>query len=130
MTTLYDKHKEQWDNIAAAGFPNLAKMSKYFTRPSRMDAALGTSRAVCHWTAGRNVGSVASERKAAQWLAHHCQTPENQMTNTPVYTKPEPVQAKVPTDTVESMLLLVCPKGAEKKIQRVAEILGCEVIEV
>jgi hypothetical protein len=130
VTSLYDKHKENWDKVAAAGFPNLAKMSKYFTRPSRMDSALGTSRAVSHWSHGRNLGSVASERKAAQWLAQQCQTPENQMTHTPVQTKPETVETKAPVGSVETMLLLVCPKGVDKKIQRVAEILGCEVIEV
>jgi hypothetical protein len=110
---LYEQHKAAWDKLAKEGKPNLREMAKRFDHPHEMDSALQTQRAVQHWIKGENGASYSTDRRAAHWLASQ--------------------DEKAPPGHVLAsgkVLMIVCPDGVSAKIERVATMLGCEVVEI
>ena len=117
--TLYDDHKERWDEIALDA-PNVAAMARHFTRHQDMcDALLFHRSTVSHWIKGRSRVSAGAERRAEMWL-------KNGMA-----AKRAPDEAPAPAPAQAGNLFLVStPSGVEAKARKVLEMLGCEVVEM
>lgn len=113
MTSLYDQHRAAWDKLAANGTPHLAEVAKHFTHAMEMDQALGFSKAVHHWIAGRNPASKSSDMRAKAWLDARKAPP-----------------APVAPQSTGTLFLVACPPGTEDKARKLLAFIGCDVTEV
>lgn len=125
MNTLYDQCPVVWDKLHSAGYPSLARMSLYFSRPSEMDAALGYVKATSPWMNGVNKPSRSSERRARTWLdsrdGHYSQRAFD--------TTPMP-EVKLEVKPAGKLLLVAATPEIAAKIEKLCAILGAEVTEV
>lgn len=117
--SLYDDHKERWDEIALET-PNVAAMARHFTRHQDMcDALLFDRSTVNHWITGRSRVSAGSERRAEMWLKNGLAAKR------PASEAPPP--ASLPSG---DLFLVSAPAGVETKVRKLLEMLGCEVVEM
>jgi len=126
MKTLAKKYPNSHEKLIISGFPAIAKMMTFFYRCVDLDFALGYNGASNQWFRGVNIPSRMAEMKAQRFL-DNSQT----ITTKPMepVTKAEPEPAKK-DEAVSTTYLLVCPQGAEAKVQKVLGLMGCEVVEI
>jgi predicted glycosyltransferase len=115
MIDLYEQHKSAWDKIARDGMPEIADLAKHFKTCSDMDRAFGYTGAVRKWVNGRNPPSNASYIAAKALL-------EN-------ITKQAELDLATEMASAPSLFLTGNPKSLQK-VQAIAKMLGCEVVEV
>ena len=119
MKSLYDQHKDAFDWIAHAGAPNVRDAAKCLHTPEQLNRALGYEAAAKNWITKKNRAGASADRKAAAWLRENGHiTVGPAATQTPQTTPPD------------VMLMVVGPAAAAAKMQKIASILGCEVVEI
>lgn len=110
IKTIYELHKDQWDQHASSGMTAVVEATKRFTNYADMERAIGYSNSnVKKWAYGTNI-SPRSERMAAAWI-----------------NGTKLVQAAPqPSSSSDEMFLVVTPAGSADKVRRVLAMLGCE----
>ena len=115
MIDLYTQHQQAWDKIARNGMPEIADLAKHFTTCADMDRAFGYTGAVRKWVSEKNPPSNASYIAAKALL-------EN-------ITKQAELDLATEMASAPSLFLTGNPKSLQK-VQAIAKMLGCEVVEV
>jgi hypothetical protein len=114
--TLYEANQTVCDGLARRGYTAIAEMAKHFQKSSEMSRALGFDQtAVSNWMRERNPPSWSSNAKADEWLFENVS------------------RAKAPTPTSTdptTMLMVVCDHAKLEKVQKILEMIGCEVVEI
>ena len=114
MPTVYEQNPASWDKIAANGCPNVALMARHFSTCGEMDKALGYTKAASNWARRGGQVSPQADRAAGLWLS--------------LNAKPAPAAPPPAAPASGTLLLIVCPPDVAPKVERVATMLGCEVI--
>lgn len=115
--SLYDEHKERFDEIAHEA-PNVAAMARHFDRHQDMcDALLFDRSTVQHWIKGRSRVSPGAERRAEMWLK----------TGGARTQATEPAAAPLASS---QLYLIAVPSGADDKVRKVLGLLGCEIVDM
>lgn len=115
MMTVYDKGRENWDNLARQGKPHLAEMAKYFETEAEMDVFFGSNGGVRKWCLGLNSAQKQSDIVAKLWLDSNRRSP------TPAHS--------IEKKNSSVLIMMTVPEGKMDKIRVVANALGCELIE-
>jgi len=133
MRSLYEKNPENWDKLARFGYPEFRELAKHFSRNIDLDEALNPDgrRLSSHWGRGNNMPSLKSVAAARKLLEKMQGDKMNK--NTPdLWTANNRVEAKeipVPPE-VKQMVLVAGPEASLKKLENIAKMLGCEVVDV
>jgi hypothetical protein len=133
MRSLYEKNPESWDKLARFGHPEFRELAKKFSRYSDLDRAISPEgkKISSGWGSGRYMPSVNSI-VAARNLLEKIQG-EQMSKNTPdLWTTNNRIEAKEPPAPAEvkQMVLIAGPEASLKKLENIAKMLGCEVVDV
>jgi hypothetical protein len=131
MRSLYEKNPESWDKLARFGHPEFRELAKKFSRYSDLDRAISPEgkKISSGWGSGRYMPSVNSI-VAARNLLEKIQG-EQMSKNTPdLWTTNNRIEAKEIPPEVKQMVLIAGPEASLKKLENIAKMLGCEVVDV
>lgn len=117
MKTLYDKNRDRCEWLARNARGSIAEMAKHFSRVCDMDDALGYAGAASKWLNGHNYPASWSERRAKEWLDSQARS-----------AAPLPPSAPA---VVETTLIAIAGSPENlSKLSRIAQMMGCEVVDV
>jgi hypothetical protein len=133
MRSLYEKNPENWDKLARFGHPEFRELAKRFSRYSELDQALSSEgkKVSSGWGGGRYMPSVNSI-VAARNLLEKIQGKQMNKNTPDLWTANNRVEAKeipVPPEA-KQMVLVAGPEASLKKLENIAKMLGCEVVDV
>ena len=133
MRSLYEKKPENWDKLARFGYPEFRELAKHFSRNVDFDEALNPDgrRLSSHWGGGSNMPSMKSI-EAARKLLKKIQGDQMNKITPDLWSANNRIEAKeTPTPTeVKQMILIAGPDASLKKLENIAKMLGCEVVDV
>jgi hypothetical protein len=133
MRSLYDKNPESWDKLARFGHPEFRELAKKFSRYIDLDHALSPEgkKVSAGWGRGRYMPSVNSI-VAARNLLEKIQGDQMNNITPDLWTANNRVEAKeIPAPPeAKQMVLIAGPEASLKKLENIAKMLGCEVVDV
>ena len=116
MPTLYDQAPDNWEKLAASGYPALRDTAKLFSSSSEMDRALGLRSASQKWLRGLNGATSTSERRAREFLdARNARSTAG--------------NSEAQAENRRAIVIIATERDASK-IARIARLFPAEVIEV
>lgn len=133
MRSLYEKKPENWDKLARFGYPEFRELAKHFSRNIDFDQALNPDgrKLSSHWGNGNNMPSVKSV-EAARELLEKIQGEQMKKKTPDLWTANNRLEAKeIPAPPeVKQMVLIAGAEASLKKLENIAKMLGCEVVDI
>lgn len=136
--SLYEQSPKAWSRLSDLGFPNLSRMSRFFSVPSFMDKQLGSTNAVSKWHRGIGVPRMKWEDIAGVWLADNAHATidmheiERRKKGHDQYVPPMEDEEEVQPSSgaVPKVFVFVCDETVAPKLLKIARMLNCAVEEL